>query len=153
MLTSHRKNGWVGGGGCILIIVSALWSRVNRIRLVDELKCIRPDLDLDQELVNIHCKILDFLGIKWDFCSRYWWSSYEFEYLQIFFCVLRFDDIMIPENMNQSQLHCQHGISPANTVPGALAKSKEGKTVWIVGRICNWFFYFIILIDSFNWSS
>ena len=41
-----------GGGGCIWIIASALWSRVLRIRLVNELKCIRPDLDLDQELDN-----------------------------------------------------------------------------------------------------
>ena len=39
-------------GGCIWIIASALWSRVLRIRLVNELKCIRPDLDLDQELDN-----------------------------------------------------------------------------------------------------
>ena len=45
---------WVGGGGCIWIIASALWSRVFRIRLVNELKCIRPDLDLDQELDNIY---------------------------------------------------------------------------------------------------
>ena len=41
-----------GGGGCIWIIASALWSRVLRIRLVNELKFIRPDLDLDQELDN-----------------------------------------------------------------------------------------------------
>ena len=39
------------GGGCIWIIASALWSRVLRIRLVNELK-FRPDLDLDQELDN-----------------------------------------------------------------------------------------------------
>ena len=42
------------GGGCIWIIASALWSRVLRIRLVNELKCIRPDLDLDQELANFY---------------------------------------------------------------------------------------------------
>ena len=43
---------WWVGGGCIWIIASALWSGVLRIRLVNELKCIRPDLDLDQELDN-----------------------------------------------------------------------------------------------------
>ena len=44
--------GWVCGDGCIWIIVSALWSRVLRIRLVNELNCIRLDLDLDKELDN-----------------------------------------------------------------------------------------------------
>ena len=51
--TSPEKLRVGGGGGCIWIIASALWSRVLRIRLVNELKCIRPDLDLDQELDNI----------------------------------------------------------------------------------------------------
>ena len=53
--TSPEKLRVGGGGGCIWIIALALWSRVLRIRLVNELKCIRPDLDLDldQELDNI----------------------------------------------------------------------------------------------------
>ena len=33
--------GGSGGGGCIWIIASALWSRVFTLRLVNELKCIR----------------------------------------------------------------------------------------------------------------
>ena len=53
-LEKFRVGGGGGAAGCIWIIASALWSRVLRIRLVNELKCIRPDLDLDQELDNFN---------------------------------------------------------------------------------------------------
>ena len=49
----------MGGGGCILIIASALWSRVFRIGLVNVMKCIRERPDLDQELDNIDWNLQD----------------------------------------------------------------------------------------------
>ena len=70
----HRPRlcgGWVGGGGCILIIASALWSRVFRIGLVNVMKCIRERPDLDQELDNVQKnRLLDWLvtPIELTFC-------------------------------------------------------------------------------------